>query len=363
MGLTLEKRRSIRSILIIRMRYIGDTVLITPLVHALREGIPHASIDVVVNRSASAILLEQPYVNYIWSFNDKNFKRDFRYTLRFVAALRKQHYDLVIDLTDNDRSALFTFLSGAPLRIGYRSESILRRRLFYTHVVDSVLGNGHTVDHHLKVAEALALPVLDRSPFLYVSAERIDRIEAKLAAKGLKKEEAFAVIHPGARRWYKSWPPERFARLADAIIKTYGVRLVLLGSKDDEATCSTILDHMESEALNLAGQIQLSELPALIKKSLCIIGNDSAPIHVATSVETPAIALFGPTKWEAWGPRRRQDRVVAAEYPCRPCGHSRKDCPLADEYCMNSITFEAVWETVKEVFSFLGIEASCSPLS
>jgi ADP-heptose:LPS heptosyltransferase len=207
------------------------------------------------------------------------------------------------------------------------------------------------------VAEELGLPVNDRHPYLFVSAECTDRVEAKLAARGLKKEEAFAVIHPGARRWYKSWPPERFGRIADAIIQTYGVRLILLGNQDDKETCSTILNLMKFQALDLAGQIKLSELPALIKKSLCVIGNDSGPIHIATSVETPAVALFGPTKWEAWGPRRQQDRIVAAEYPCRPCGHSKPDCPLEDEYCMSAITYEAVWDAVKEVFNSLGVEA------
>ena len=80
-----------------------------------------------------------------------------------------------------------------------------------------------------------------------------------------------------------------------------------------------------------------------------LIGNDSAPIHIATAVKTPTVTLFGPTKWECWYPRRKHDRVIAAEYPCRPCGHAKLNCPLGDEFCMSSISFESVWEAVNEI--------------
>ncbi|MBN1931457.1 MAG: putative lipopolysaccharide heptosyltransferase III [Desulfobacterales bacterium] len=343
------RRDEIHKILIIKMRYIGDTVLMTPLVNAFKEGLPHAQVDVIVNQDTASVLSDHPFIDKILEFNYKTAKSNFAYILEFLRSIRKQHYDLVIDITGNDRAAFFTFMTGAKLRIGYDSKKFLRRKLFYTHVVQSKFGSVHTVDHHLSVAEFLKFPVKDRHPSIWISAERLRHMQEKLYIEGLKPGEAYAVIHPGARRWYKSWPSECFAKLADRIIQTYGIRLVLVGSAVDQNACASILDKMQETALNLAGRISLGELPALIAESVCLIGNDSAPIHIATAVKTPTVALFGPTKWECWYPRRKHDRVIAAEYPCRPCGHSKSNCPLGDGFCMSSISFESVWEAVNKI--------------
>ncbi|GBC61634.1 hypothetical protein DENIS_2596 [Desulfonema ishimotonii] len=340
---------NLRRILIIKMRYIGDTVLVTPLIRALKAGLPRARIDVLVNRDTAPVLDGHWQVGRIWQFDYPRAKKNPVRVLPLMKQIRDQRYDLVIDLTNNDRSALFTRISGAALRIGYYSEHRLRRKMCYTHVIDAVLGDGHTTDHHLKPAALLGLPVSDPHPELTVLPARAKAVEEKLGAAGIGPNTPFAVIHPGARRWYKSWPPERFARLADAITETYGIPVVLSGSPGDRAVCDRIAAHMGRTPLSLAGAFALGELPALISKSICLIGNDSAPIHIATAVRTPAIALFGPTPWAAWYPRREQDKVIAAEYPCRPCGHSRADCPLGDGYCMGSIRFETVWEATDSI--------------
>jgi ADP-heptose:LPS heptosyltransferase len=105
---------------------------------------------------------------------------------------------------------------------------------------------------------------------------------------------------------------------------------------------------MTARAVNLCGQIALPQLPALIARSELLIGNDSAPIHIATAVNTPVIALFGPTRWENWYPRRDHDVTLTSVYPCRPCGHTKPDCPLGDSFCMSAISMESVWESVRK---------------
>jgi len=329
------------------MRYIGDTVLMTPLLKALGKGMPHTQIDVVVNKNTHQVLSGNPFIRNTLVFDHGMSKKSLGYILGFMKRIRKQRYNTVIDLTNNDRASLFTLISGAGVRIGYHSESILRRKLCYTDVIDSVLGRIHTADHHLKAAEALGLHVDDRHPFIAVSPADISSIEKRLCAEGMEKDVPFVVIHPGARRWYKSWPPLRFAGLADTIIRKYGIRVILSGSEADKGVCAVISEIMKEQPLNLAGRVPLSEIPALIRKGVCLVGNDSAPIHIATAVKTPAIALFGPTDWKAWYPRRTHDRVLAAEFSCRPCGHSRADCPLNHDYCMSAITLESVQAAVE----------------
>lgn len=338
-------------ILVIKLRYIGDTLLITPLLKALKEGIPHAHIDVLVNNNTQQVLINNPYVEKIWAFDYQTAKKRFSYNVKFIVNLIRQRYNIVIDLTNNDRSSLFTFLTGAPFRIGYWSKKIVRKNLFYNKIIHSVLGTIHTVDHHLKVAQELGLSTQDYHPFIFVLPADITNINQKLYDFGLKEKEQFVIIHPGARRWYKSWPPERFARLGDSIIKKYSVKVILTGSEDDRKSVLKIMANMKAKAIDLTGQFSLLELPPLIKKALCLIGNDSAPMHIATAVETPVIALFGPTDWRCWYPRREHDCVFAAEFPCRPCGHKNSDCPLGDGYCMSYIDFDAVWQGVQDTIS------------
>lgn len=342
---------AVHKILVLKMRYIGDTVLTTPLIRALKEGLPSTRIDIGVNPGSDQILDGHPIIEKLWRFDPTPNSGRFRSGVDFIQSIRREKYDLVADLTCNDRTALFTFLSGSPVRIGYQSGRFIRDRIAYTHTIPSGLGKIHTVDHHLKIAEFLNLPISDRHPYLPVLPHRRRNVEAKLAQEGLTPNERFVIIHPGARRAYKSWPKTRFARLADAIRTRFDVKVVLSGSREDVPMAASIEAAMETEPVNLAGKVPLAALPALIQRGLCLIGNDSAPIHIATAVKTPTISLFGPTRWEDWAPRRDSDRVLAAEYPCRPCGHSRKRCPLEEAFCMSSISYKSVWQAVKDLLS------------
>jgi heptosyltransferase III len=130
--------------------------------------------------------------------------------------------------------------------------------------------------------------------------------------------------------------------------------VALSGGTQDEDTCASIAAGMKSRVVNLCGRIPLNRLAALIQESTLLIGNDSAPIHIATAVNTPVIALFGPTPYQAWQPRRPHDRVldIPVACPCRPCGHSRPDCPLGRAgYCMAHITEAQVWQAVEEILA------------
>lgn len=339
-----------RRILVIKLRYIGDTVLTTPLLKTLKEGVPGSRIDVLVYENSREILIGNPFVDRIWALDRNRARGDFFYTIRFLRFLRRQGYHVVADLTNNDRSSLFTFFTGAPVRIGFASGRTLRKKLFYTRVIDSVLGRCHAVDHHLKVAEVLGLPVEDRDPHVTVSQSSRERMEAKLLAMGVHGTQPFVLIYPGARRWYKRWPPAQFAALADRITHLQ-ISVVLCGGEEDVGISEDIRRHMDSDALDVTGQLSLSDFAALADRAVCLIGNDSAPIHIATAVQTPTISLFGPTDWRVWAPRRDRDRVVAAEFPCMPCGHGNPDCPLGDAYCMSTIGLEEVWSVVRDSLS------------
>jgi predicted lipopolysaccharide heptosyltransferase III len=346
-GSSNEEKR----ILVIKLRYIGDTVLTTPLLKVLKSGVPGSRIDVLVYDDSQEVLVGNPFVDRVWTLNHARARKSLWYSLTFMGRLRGQGYHTVVDLTNNDRSSLFTFFTGAPMRIGFVSGRWFRTRICYTEVIDSLLGQGHAVDHHLKVAELLGLPAEDRHPHIQVSVEAQKRVEAKLIEMGFDWNQPFVLIYPGARRWYKRWPPEQFSALADRISHHFQMSAVFCGGKEDVAISESIRGQMVSEALDVTGRLSLSEFAALIQRAACLVGNDAAPIHIATAVKTPTISLFGPTDWRVWAPRRELDRVIAAEFPCMPCGHSKPDCHLGENYCMSTIDLEDVWNALQDSLS------------
>ncbi len=344
-----------KSILIIKMRYIGDTVLVTPLLRALKQAMPRTTLHLLVNRQTVDIVKGDPDIGSLVAFDYDRAKRDVPYFFKFLLRIRRLGCDMVMDLTRNDRSALFTFISGAAVRIGYEGTSFLQQKA-YTHRLPYRFGRIHTVDHHLDMATALGLPATDVHPHLPVSEPDTRLIRQMLAANGIQSKRPIVLIHPGARRWYKSWPMERFSRTADTLMTRYPVQVVLSGGQEDRETCKIIASRMKERVIDLCGKVSLVLLTALIRESILLIGNDSAPIHIATAVNTPVIALFGPTRWEDWQPRRPHDKTLGITFPCRPCGHSRPDCPLGEGYCMSEITEAMVWRAIDEQFERMRIE-------
>ncbi|MDX9786789.1 MAG: putative lipopolysaccharide heptosyltransferase III [Desulfobacterales bacterium] len=349
-------REKIKKILVIKMRYIGDTVLVTPLLRALKTAMPAAETFLLLNKEAAPVITGHPHINRLLSFDDQRAKKDLAYFIQFVLQIRKLKLDMVIDLTQNDRSALFTFFTGAAYRIGFDGASAFQRRA-YTHRVPYLFGKIHTVDHHLMMAKHLGLPPVDSNPDLPVFPEDIQWVRNRLASAGVENSLPYVLIHPGARRWYKSWPIDRFSQLADRIYQRYRVQVVLSGGPSDRETCEKIASKTTRRIFDLSGQIPLAQLPALIQKSVLLIGNDSAPIHIATAVNTPVIALFGPTRWEDWHPRRDHDKTLSVSFPCRPCGHSNPDCPMGDAYCMSEISTTSVWTAVQERLLASGVDS------
>jgi len=346
--ITSRQKRKIRDILLIKMRYIGDTILVTPLIDAIKAHIPHARIHLLVNKGVEDIFADYPSLYKVHAFDYGQAKSSLGYVFRFLQRLIHNRFQLVIDLTRNDRSALFTILSGARYRLGYDG-AVFPKNWAYTHTVAYYFGQVHTVDHHLFMGDLLGFHHAYENPRLRVSGDRINIVMQRLKRAGMRVDEPYAIIHPGARRWYKSWPEQRFAEIGNRLSQNTNLQVLLSGGPEDANTCRRIEALMTAPCFNMAGLLSLADLPALIQQATILIGNDSSPIHIATAVNTPTVSLFGPTQWEAWRPRRRHDITLAAVFPCRPCGHARPDCPRGTAYCMSAITVENVWAAVQRI--------------
>jgi len=199
-------------ILVIKLRYVGDVLLATPLLSRLRESFPKAHLAMLVNPGTDDVVRDHPALDEVLVLERGNLARQWR----FVRNLRKRQFDLVIDLTDADRSALLSWLSSAPMRLGYNSEGRWRGVL-YTQVVAADWFAMHTVRYHLKAMEALGLAGLPPAPLLTIAPELRREADRLLREAGVDGARPFVCLHPGARWWFKAWPAERFAALADLI--------------------------------------------------------------------------------------------------------------------------------------------------
>jgi predicted lipopolysaccharide heptosyltransferase III len=329
-------------ILVIKLRYIGDVLLTTPVLRNFRLNFPDARLDILVNAGTEKVLKHNRDINEVIFVERGSLVRQ----LAFVRGLRKMKYDLVVDVTDSDRSAILSYLSSAPVRVGYNSEHRWRGRC-YTHVVVANRDKMHRVDYQLEALRLLDIPIKSSELVLPLGQEDEDVAEKILAECNLDDGKPIILIHPGARWWFKSWPPEYFAKLADAIQQSLNCHVLFAGSLSDKDVVNKIQNLMITKAVSLAGKTTVLQLAALLKRCRLFVGNDNGIMHIATAVGTPVIAFFGLTNPLLWGPRGSEHTVFYKGIDCSPC--FPKGCVRGDQSCMRLIKVDEVFDAVNKL--------------
>lgn len=328
--------------LIIKLRYIGDVLLTTPVLKNLRLTYPDGRLDILVNSGTQEVLRQNPDVNTTLLVERGSLIRQ----LRFIRDLRRVKYDLVIDFTDSDRSAIISYLNGSPIRLGYNSEHRWRGRC-YTHVVPAERNKMHMVDYQLEALHLLSIPIKS-SELVFPLSEEDEACAVKILAQSrLNDGRSMVLVHPGARWSSKSWPSEYFAKLADAIQQNLECHVILAGSLLDQDVVSRIQNLMNTKAVSLVGKTTLHQLAALLKHCRLFVGNDNGIMHVAAAVGTTVVALFGLTNPLLWGPRGSGHKVFYKGIDCSPC--FPKGCIRGDQSCMRMITVEEVFMAVQDM--------------
>ena len=212
-------------ILVIKLRYLGDVLISTPVVASLRAAFPRAYLSMLVNPGTEAMIACNPHLDEALVVERSPLALR---QLRFALGLRRRRFDLVIDLTDGDRAAILSRLTGAAMRIGFNREGLWRGCL-YTHVVPLQQQAIPFIRQQLMALDMLGIPAVEWKPLLRVQPEQEVAAEYALARLGIESGRAFVGLHPGARWWFKGWPPSRFAGLIDYVQGMLGVKAVLLG--------------------------------------------------------------------------------------------------------------------------------------
>lgn len=328
-----------RNILIIKLRYVGDVLLATPVLRALKAAYPEARLTMVVNQGTEDILTHNPDVDDVLVVKKSSLVDQFL----FLRDLRRRRFDCVLDLTDGDRSALLAWISGAPVRLGFNSEERWRG-LLYSQIVRSRVEKEHRVDRDLAVLQPLSISAAGKVPTLVISqedelaAERI-LIEVGIVEQGMRRR--LVMLQPAARYWFKAWPEERFAELADRLGKECGCQVLIGGGPQDVELAERICRRTHTACAVVAGRATLLQYAALLKRCALFVGNDSGAMHIATAMGTPVVALFGPSDPREWGPCGGQADVIYKGLDCRACFHPT--CQRGENNCMRLITVDEVY--------------------
>ncbi len=325
-----------KTILIIKLKHIGDVLLATPAIHALGAAFPAARIHALVPRGCEPVLAGNPDLAGVIPFAKPRGwgPRRWREELRLVRALRALRPDLVVAMGKGDREAILGYVSGARWRVGFdagRGGFLGRNRLLTHRVVRS--GREHVVEADLKLVEALGVAPPDRRLRLPVGAADAADADRMLAAAGVGPDERLVTVHPTSRWLFKCWRDEGMAAVMDHLAAR-GLRVAITSGPEarEVRKARRILGLARGPAVDLIGRLTLPQLAAVLRRSCLFLGVDSAPMHMAAAVGTPVVALFGPSGEHNWRPWGEGHLVVAADLFCRPCGQDgcngskRSDC-------------------------------------
>ena len=332
-----------RNVLIIKLRYIGDVLLATPTVRAIKAARrPDVRVTMLVNRGTEDVLSGNPDMDEIVILDKGSLAAQWR----LIAGLRRRRFDTVIDLTDGDRAAFLSWISGAPVRIGFNDEHRWRGRC-YTHVVQPAPGVRHRIDRDLEALKPLSIQAGSKDLQLWLTPEEANSADQLLDQLGVQRSQSIVLLQPGARFWFKAWPPERFAELADRLTSQYGCQVLIGGSRQESDLAEQIRQMAKSRPIIMAGRTTIKQFAAIAKKSALFVGSDSGAMHIASAVGTPVVALFGPSSPREWGPRGGPVEVLYKDLDCRSCFHPT--CTRGEQNCMRLITVHEVFAAAQRL--------------
>ena len=341
------------NILIIKTSAIGDVTHTLPALNALRAHYPDAQIDWVVEEAAADLVTGHPALNRVlvsrrksWfqEVRNGNVRKALRDAAHFVAELRDRRYDLLIDFQGLLKSSVWVVLAKARRKVGFGRgmEHAECSYVFLNERIPAVEMDRHALERELILLEQIGISSKSVVYDLPISSENDAEAIGLLHQQGLGEHDPLIAINPMAKWPTKLWDHQRFAEVADRLMKE-GCRVAFTGSGDDQEQIDHICRQMARQAIRLDGKTSLKTLAAVYRRSRVLLSTDSGPMHIAAAVGTPVVALFGPTAPWRTGPYGEQHQVIRLGLSCSPC--FKKRC-LTTEYeeraCLRRITVDEV---------------------
>ena len=335
----------VRKILIIQTAFIGDVILMTPLITAAKAAFPLADIDVLVIPAAVNILETNPDVKNIIVYDKHGKDKGLTGFFNKRKKICQNNYDLILVPHRSLRSALLTRFSGASLTVGFHNSAgafLYRKKVQYIQDI-------HEVQRNLSLLKAVTINVEEQSPQIY--PDKIDRTTVDNIFDNYNQinRDQIVAIAPGSVWETKRWPKESFKELVESLVKN-NYLVFLIGGTSDRELCEYIAQKPDDRIINLAGTLSIRQSAELLQRCSCLISNDSAPIHLASAVKIPVIALFGPTiPGFGFTPYKTRSKIIEVDLSCRPCSiHGGHTCPIGTHECMKNISAQLIFDSIQK---------------
>jgi len=332
----MKNPKSFQNILIVRTDRIGDVVLTTPAIKALRQAFPTARISILLTPATFDLVNGNPYIDEIL-LDDR--QKQHKGLLGFFRLLRQIHlrkFDLAVIFHTKRRYNLACCLAGIPYRLGYKNNKF---GFMLTMPLKDlrILGEKHEAQYCMDVLKAMGVKDADLDVFVPLQKQAEEWVADWMQENDLKSNELI-VIHPDASDPAKCWPAANFAQLMDRLAERYPLKIVLIGSRETVPLSLSILGqiHRQSGVFDLTGKTSLAQMASLLRRARLLISNDSGPVHVAAGVGTSVISLF----------MRNQPGINAERW--KPLGP--KSFILDNKLKPGSISVDDVLELVEQIF-------------
>jgi heptosyltransferase-2 len=332
-----------KRVLVIRLDRLGDVVLSTPVLSALRQHFPHAHIAMMVRPPCVDVVEGHPAVNGVVAYDKAGAQRSAPATAAFARRLRGEDFDTALVLHPSNRSHWIPWLAGIPVRVGYDRKC----GWLLTHRVPHRKQEGaqHEAAYALDLLRVFGIEPPPPRPSIPVHEAAVRQVQALLEAAAVPPSAPLVAVHPSASCISKRWMPERFAAVADRLQAEHGVTICLIAGPEDAPIARQVAQAAQRPIVDLAGRLSVAQLAALLRRCRLLVSNDSGPVHVAAAVGTPVVDLFGrnqrglsPARWGPLGPGHV---VLHKEVGCVTC--LAHNCDI-NFLCLTEISVEEVYE-------------------
>jgi len=348
----------VKKILIISLHYTGDVLFTTPVIRAVKQALPKATIDLWVKSRSEDIVKDNPHINKLYVYDhivtrryEDHYPFDLGEKWKLLKQFRNEQYDLVIDFSGVIGSTLFTYFMKPKYSVGFNKQGL---GFLFTKEAEKS-GKGHLVDQYLLALERLLdIQSTDSSLELRIDEETEDFVEELFRVKKIDSERFILCLHTTAGWKAKEWTASKFRELIQWIqSKLSSCQIIIIGDKADVKKVTRICEGLAQKPIDFVGKLSLAETSAAIAKSHLFIGSDSAPLHIAAALGVPTIGLFGPTNPLFSAPRGKQHVYLYKVLDCS----AGKD----EQYCTREAGFTCTtWDCMKlisvaEVFHYVSM--------
>jgi len=311
-------------ILIINLGGIGDMLLSTPALRALKNKFSEAEISMLIARRSYEIAKDLPYIDKIFIFHKRNSPISFLRNIATLFILRKAHFDLAINMRTlvSRRSALaikvIMGIINPKIRVGRDTEG--RGYFFNIKIPEADIGEKYEMEYDIDTVKALGAQVIDRNIDFKIDRVNQEAVEIILKEEGVNRDDIVVGIHPGGEP-SRQWPIENFSRVIKKIKGKIDCKFVITGTGRETKIINRLIKMSDIKLINMAGRISVKELAALINRLHLYIANDTGPMHIAAALRRPLVAIFGPGCVTRFDPRNISDRAIVLykKVDCSPC--------------------------------------------